>query len=360
MRDNGCASARGGLARTPFWVWLGCLAVVLSLSACESLVASGAPRSAEAPLTPSPTVGVTVAATLEESATVTSMPSPTLTATVTPPPTATPEPFLCPQLNGTTERGALQSQAMGEEVRFIVHLPPCYSDYPQTGFPVLYLLHGWPLTEAHWMTLGAATVADDWVSRGIAGPFILVLPGASSDGRYVYSSGGDGSFEGMMVNELVPLIDQSYRTVRTPAGRAIGGISRGGVWSLEIALRNQGIFGSVGAHSPALALNNPLPQYDPFLLIRESAPQIRIYLDAGDLDWARASTLSLFDKLVEVGADVRYDVHTGGHVDDLWKGGILDYMAFYTAIWPTSYESLPAWAPMLDTQPTDGLPTPTP
>jgi enterochelin esterase-like enzyme len=252
-----------------------------------------------------------------------------------------------------TERGSLQSQAMGEEVRYLIHLPPCYADYPDAAFPVLYLLHGWPLSEDHWLTLGASTVADDWVSRKIAGPFIVVMPGAGTDGLYVHSSGGDWSFEGMLVNELLPLVDSAYRTLRAPEGRAIGGISRGGVWSLEIALRHQDVFGSVGGHSPALALNNPLPQYDPFLIIRNEKPRIRIYLDAGDLDWARTSTARLYESLVEMGADVRFDTHAGAHVDELWQGGMLDYVAFYTAIWPLTYDGLPIWTP----PPT---PTPTP
>ena len=146
-----------------------------------------------------------------------------------------------------------------------------------------------------------------------------------------------------MVNELVPYIDSTYRTVAAPWGRAVGGISRGGVWSLEIAMRNQDLFGSVGGHSPALALNRPLPQYDPYLLARQDVSGLRFYLDAGDGDWARAAAIQLRDLLLEVGADVTYEVHEGGHVDDLWEGGIPDYVAFYAGAWPLSYAELPSW-----------------
>jgi len=232
---------------------------------------------------------------------------------------------------------------MREQVRFLVHLPPCYDDYPDKAFPVLYMLHGWPLDERHWITLGIDELADDWVSRGIAGPFIVVLPGVGSDGLYVNSSGGAWSLEGMFVDELLPLVDQTYRTWRDPAARAIGGISRGGVWSLEIAMRHQDLFSIVGGHSPALALNRPMPQYDPFLLAKEGTTGMRIYLDAGSLDWARASTLQFYDVLVEYGADVIYQVHEGGHVDALWRGGLVDYIDFYTLTWPRSFDDLPLW-----------------
>ncbi|MGC9348717.1 MAG: alpha/beta hydrolase [Anaerolineae bacterium] len=263
--------------------------------------------------------------------------------TATPLPTITPSPFVCPYLYGRREDISLQSSAMAEEVDVLVHLPPCYDQYPDKAYPVLYLFHGWPLDERHWDNLGMDEWSDDWVSRGLAGPFILAMPGVGSDGRYVHSSGGPNSFEGFVVDELVPYIDGKYRTWREPAGRAAGGISRGGVWALEIAMRHQDLFGIVGAHSPALALNRPLPQYDPFLLLQEDIDGLRFYLDAGDSDWARAGAIRLRNALEEVGADVTYEVHAGGHVDELWQNGIPDYVAFYSRTWPLSYEALPAW-----------------
>lgn len=262
-----------------------------------------------------------------------------------PEPTPTPTPSFCPFLSGQTEAGAFHSSAMGEELRYLVHLPPCYDQYPDRAFPVLYLFHGWPLDEWHWDGLGITVWSDDWISRGLVGPFLVVLPGVSQDGRYVNSSGGSGSFEGTVIDELVPHIDGTYRTVRDPAGRAVGGISRGGVWALEIAMRHRDVFGAVGGHSPALALNRPLPQYDPFLLAREGTDGLRFYLDAGDADWANAGTIRLRDLLLELGADVTYDNHIGGHVDPLWSSGIPDYLTFYTATWPPSYGALAHWTP---------------
>ena len=262
---------------------------------------------------------------------------------MTPIPSLTAIPFVCPNLYGFTEANTFSSEAMKEEVEYLVHLPPCYDIYEASTFPVLYLFHGWPLDEQHWLSLGVDVLVDDWVTRGLAGPFIVVLPGVSKDGRYVNSSGGEHSFEGMIVNELVPLIDQSYRTWRSPQGRAVGGISRGAVWSLEIGMRHQDVFSIVGTHSPALALNHPVVNYDPFVLARGDISNLRFYLSAGDKDWARASTIRFRDLLEEVGADVTYQVHNGSHVDDLWRGGLGDYVAFYTLEWPASFDALPVY-----------------
>jgi enterochelin esterase-like enzyme len=232
----------------------------------------------------------------------------------------------------------------GEEIRYLVHLPPCYTHYRTRRFPVLYLLHGWPMDEQHWRDLEALQIADAWISNDLVGPFIIVLPGvANPHGMYVQSSGGSQSFEGMIVEELMPEIDARYRTWLEPEGRAIGGISRGGIWSLEIGLRNPELFGAVGGHSPALSVNHPLPAYDPFLLAENGAPGQRIYLSAGDKDWARASTVRLRDRLEESSAQVTYQVHEGAHVDALWRLGLPDYLSFYTRQWPDDVEYLPPY-----------------
>jgi enterochelin esterase-like enzyme len=320
------------------------------VSACQpraeqSVEAGGITPVATVTLSVAPTatiageMGVPPVPTATPSAAAAETPSPVPSPTAT----ATPTPFVCPHLQGRTESGALDSTAIRERVRYLVHLPPCYDQYPDKAFPVIYLFHGWPMNEWHWNDLGMGDWSDDWVSRGLVGPFLLVMPGVSQDGLYVYSSGGSNSFEGFVVDELVPHIEGLYRTVQEPAGRAVGGISRGAVWALEIAMRNQEIFGIVGGHSPALALNRPLPQYDPYLLARQGVSGLRIYLDAGDGDWARAEAIQLRDLLIELEADVTYQLHSGGHVDELWSGAIPDYIRFYTAAWPRSYDALPAW-----------------
>lgn len=333
-------------------IWLVFVLLLLGLLAgCQGIEVEGAshtpavasPSTKATQATPSPKMPFTSAVSL----------SPTVSPTPesTPSPSPTPTPFSCPYLRGRTESASLVSSTMREQVRLLIHLPPCYDDYPDKAFPVLYMLHGWPLDERHWITLGIDELVDDWTSRGIIGPLIVVLPGVSSDGLYVNSSGGAWSFEGMFVDELLPLVEQTYRTWRDPAARAIGGISRGGVWSLEIALRHQDLFSIAGGHSPALALNRPMPQYDPFLLARQGVTGMRFYLDAGNLDWARESTLKFYDVLVEHGADVTYQVHEGGHVDALWRGGLVDYIDFYTLTWPRSLNDLPLWEgpPVVDT-----------
>jgi len=345
-----------GVLRPDAKFLIGMLALALLLSGCgSSLSRNVAAESGEEPVagvpvpterrspmpgTPTPTLLMQTDGVGDGDLPPALTSEPTSTPTVTPTPTSS----ICPYLHGRTEIATMESSALGEQVRYLVHLPPCYEAYPTKAFPTLYLFHGWPLDEWHWDDLGIDEWSDDWVSRGIIGPYIVILPGVSQDGLYVNSSGGDDSFEGFVAHELVPAIDAAYRTLPTASGRAVGGISRGAVWALEIALRHQDLFGSVGAHSPALALNRPLPQYDPYLLVQQGVSGLRIYLDAGDGDWARAGAIRLRNDLQALEADVTYEVHSGGHGDALWRSAMPDYIAFYSARWPGSYDELPEWA----------------
>jgi len=270
--------------------------------------------------------------------TLTSTPTPTPTPTLTPTPTSTPTPTptptpACTETRGQVEQHNYFSQTTGDEQPYRIYLPPCYG---QTGqrYPVLYLLHGWPYGEAHWDNLGASEAADAGIEAGTLPPFVIVMPGGT-ERLYVNTSGGDHSFEGQIVNDLIPHVDETYRTQAEREGRAIGGVSRGGVWALEIGFRHAGLFAAVGAHSPALSVNMASPAYDPFHLLGEpGVAALRIYLDAGDADWAQGATRSLHEALDERGIANEFVVHSGGHENDLWAANVAEYLAFYAAGWP--------------------------
>jgi enterochelin esterase-like enzyme len=221
----------------------------------------------------------------------------------------------------------------GQQESYRIYLPPGY-DQGDRRYPVLYLLHGWPYDETHWDLLGIDEEADARIVAGQLHPFIIVLPGADDSGVYVTTSGGSGSFEEQLVNELMPHIDTAFRTVQTREARAIGGISRGGVWSLEIAFSHPDAYGIVGAHSPALSANQAPSVFDPFTLLKEPGVEaLRIYLSVGDADWARPATVELHQALQEGGIASQLAIHSGAHLDQLWQEHLGEYLAFYAAGW---------------------------
>lgn len=316
----------------------------------QARVASSTPEGAAVVL-PTHTPTATPPATPLPTATATPSPVPSFTptplATPTPVPSPTAKPSATPvpvatvatqqatraPLAGRVEQGVYLSQVTGREESYRVYLPPGY-DQMDRRYPVLYLLHGWPYDERHWDNLGVDEVADARIVNGTLPPCIIVLPGADPNGVYVNTSGGAQSFEQQLVNELMPHIDATFRSVQTREARAIGGISRGGVWALEIAFQHPDAFGSVGAHSPALPANRAPPVYDPFVLLKQPGVEaLRVYLSAGDVDWTRQATGELHQALNGRGIPSQFVVHAGAHVDQQWALHIDEYLTFYVAGW---------------------------
>jgi enterochelin esterase-like enzyme len=314
------------------WLLRGLAAVGLMVIVALWFLAQPLPEAPPPTLTP----------TITPTATPTATPTPTPTAT--PIPTSTPSPTpACTETTGRVERHTHPSRTTGSEETYRVYLPPCY-DHPSHAdqrYPVLYLLHGWPYDDAHWDSLGVDEAANVGIQANVLPPFIIVMP-KGNEVPYIRSSGGDHSFEGQVVNDLIPYIDTTYRTWAEREGRAIGGISRGGVWALEIGFLHSGLFAAVGAHSPALSVNLAPQTYDPFyLLAGPSVGLLRIYLDAGDTDWAKQSTQALHEALDGQGISHEFIIHPGRHGNGLWEANMVEYLTFYTAAWIEKSDGLP-------------------
>ena len=278
------------------------------------------PQSPLPPPTPSvvPTPSVTETIAADASATITVTPTPTPART---------------QLAGRIELQSYTSQVTGATETYSIYLPPQY-DRTDRRFPVLYLLHGWPSAYGNWDTIGADELADGMISGGALPPFLIVMPQAT-ERLYVYTAGGATSFEAQLINDLIPNVDATYRTWAARDGRALGGISRGGVWALEIGFIHADTFATIGAHSPALSKNSAPAAYDPFnLLNRQGVETLRIYLDAGDVDWAYKDTRSLHEAMDAQGLAHIFVVHPGGHANALWSASLGEYLAFYSYGWP--------------------------
>jgi enterochelin esterase-like enzyme len=225
------------------------------------------------------------------------------------------------------------SRVSNAEQSYLVYLPPC-SELSNRRYPTIYLLHGSDNDDMHWERLGVFQEMEQGVEEGWLAPAIIVLPEGDPD-LYINTSGGPNSFEGQIVDELVPIIDRSFQTDPRPRMRAIGGISRGGVWSLEIGFRHPELFNVVAGHSPCLNVNEAPPEYDPLKLTdTPSLKTLRIWLDAGDRDYCRPGADDLHLALDSSGVAHEYHVWPGSHDDTLWTAHLTDYLEFYTQGWP--------------------------
>ena len=250
-------------------------------------------------------------------------------------PVATPgvEPVRCQETIGQVADETYFSDVSGTKQTYIVYAPPCYG-VTTTRYPAIYLIHGAGVDDTHWESLGLFKVMDEGIQAGKLAPAIIVLPSGDAE-LYMNTSGDSGSYEAQIVDELIPTVDNLFRTDPRPEMRAIGGISRGGVWSLEIGFRHPGLFNIVGGHSPCVNLNGAPPEFDPRKMTDEPTLKTqRIFLDAGDRDECKMGADEQHLALENSGVAHVYKIWPGGHENALWEAHLGDYLDFYTQTWP--------------------------
>ena len=152
---------------------------------------------------------------------------------------------------------ALQDNPLGDSPlrRIPVYLPPGY-DEAQQRYPVVYLLTGF--TGRGTMLLNDSAFDENIQEQldrlSLAGqiqPMIVVMPDAFTryGGSQYLNSSATGRYEDHLVAELVPWIDQHYRTRAEAGYRAIAGKSSGGYGALVQAMRHPDLFSVLACHS---------------------------------------------------------------------------------------------------------------
>jgi S-formylglutathione hydrolase FrmB len=151
---------------------------------------------------------------------------------------------------GSSLEGNLNGDPSDRSV--FVYLPPSYDRSPQRRYPVVYLLHGYGLQAARWMTLfdieGAAHRAMTGTGEGEqAREMIVVNPSAYTiyDGSFYTSSLANGDWERFIAEDLVADIDSRYRTLPDRMSRGLAGHSMGGYGALRIGMKRPDVFSAL-------------------------------------------------------------------------------------------------------------------
>jgi enterochelin esterase-like enzyme len=157
--------------------------------------------------------------------------------------------------HGTIHIHKYQSKSLGVPRQFYLYTPPGYEINLQTKYPVLYLFHGFGDPVDAWITVGRANLIMDNLTAGNkTRPFIIVMPygHTPSSPPVMRSIGRYEAFEKDLIEDVIPLVQKSYRVSTEQKDRAVAGLSMGGGQSLTIGLGNLDLFGWVGAFSSAV------------------------------------------------------------------------------------------------------------
>jgi predicted alpha/beta superfamily hydrolase len=174
-----------------------------------------------------------------------------------------------------------------------VYLPPGY-ETSGARYPVLYLQDGQnlfdPATAFGGRDWRADITADELIRRGKIAP--LILAGIYNTGvrriseytptrdRRLRKGGKAARYAQMLVREIKPFIDQTYRTRKAAADTAAGGSSLGALAALVAGIDYPRVFGKLALLSPSVWWDN----HSILRLIEASTPRQprqQIWLDAG-------------------------------------------------------------------------------
>ncbi|HEX3049624.1 MAG TPA: alpha/beta hydrolase-fold protein [Aggregatilineaceae bacterium] len=271
-----------------------------------------------------------------------------------------------------TQDLTLDSQAVGRKLNVRVILPPDYGTAMDRVYPVLYFLHPWGMTPRYLTDkLGLArhvwneTVAGTLPSMAVVVPmggksfFMNAADPPGHDWQAVVQRSPDfyrdalhsyGRYGDYLLQEVIPTIQAAYRVRRDRDGRAIGGISMGGVAAALHGFSDVSQFGAVGLHSPALFPGSPGKMGPPWIfgVERESfaernpddlalkldpATAPRILLDCGEQDDLVDEVEQLHQVLERQGIVHEYAILAGGHDKAFWETRIKEWLAFYAQDW---------------------------
>jgi S-formylglutathione hydrolase FrmB len=137
-----------------------------------------------------------------------------------------------------------------------VYVPPGYDDEPDRRYPSIYVIQGLTGQVDGWRNRtpfrkNFPELADELFASGASPPAILVWVDAwtSLGGSQFIDSPGTGRYHTYICDELVPWVDEHYRTLSGAEHRGITGKSSGGYGAMVNPMLRPDVFGGLATHA---------------------------------------------------------------------------------------------------------------
>ena len=203
------------------------------------------------------------------------------------------------------------SQSGMADVSYLLYLPEDYEKSEQY-YPTVYLLHQFNSDHTSYKIDGIDQLLDEAIASGLFDEMIVVVPNSEEESWWT------GDWEKMLTEELIPLIDSEYRTIKDARYRLTAGCSMGGQGAFGIALTNPDYFS--GAVSFFGALSMPPTEAENALKIAEKETEAylnyySLYFICGNQDsyGFGVPAIELNQILTKKGIEHGFFIENGGH-----------------------------------------------
>lgn len=256
----------------------------------------------------------------------------------------------------------VKSTILSKDMEYSIYFPADY-ETSNRRYPVLYLLHGYGDDETGWTQFGEAhLICDRSIHSGESAPMIIVMPDAGVT-WYVNNYDGKVKYEDYFIKELIPHIDQTYRTRTTKQYRAVAGLSMGGYGTLIMATKHPDLFSSAAPLSAGVFIDEEIVsgdedlwknvlgdlygkkdltgknrltdhyQKNSILKIVETAntddlKKVRYYIDCGDEDFLIKGNMALHSALIDKKVPHEFRVRDGVHNWTYWRTALPEVLKF--------------------------------
>ena len=204
-------------------------------------------------------------------------------------------------------------------------------------YPVLYLQHGMGEDETGWSKQGHMQhIMDNAIAKSEAVPMIVVMESGDIKAPFNFAGGGSNeqgrsqygaSFYPVLLNDLIPYIDQNFRTKSDRENRAMAGLSWGGHQTFDVVLTNLDKFAWMGTFSGAIFGLDVKTAYDGvFANADEFNKKIHyLYMNWGEEDFIKNG--DIVKQLRELGIKVDSNESKGtAHEWLTWRRGLHEFI----------------------------------
>ncbi len=238
-----------------------------------------------------------------------------------------------PMVNGQS------SMVNGEWRHAMVYTPAEYelAKNAKKRYPVLYLQHGMGEGETSWALQGKMQhIMDNSIAKGEAVPMIVVMESGDIKAPFNFAGGGSNeqgrsqygaSFYPVLLNDLIPYIDQNFRTKSDRENRAMAGLSWGGHQTFDIVLQNLDKFAWMGTFSGAIfGLDVKTAYNGVFANADEFNKKIHyMYMNWGEEDFIKSA--DIVKQLRDLGIKVDSSESAGtAHEFLTWRRGLHEFI----------------------------------